>query len=73
MINRNPIVAWLPCQKLAVGQQCSSSGMLGNTNATRRGVSCTLAPLVVVRRRLDGKRGSLKFTHEPWYYFDFEE
>ena len=29
------------------------------------------APLVVVRRRSDGAKGSLKFQHNPRFYFDF--
>jgi hypothetical protein len=29
------------------------------------------APLVVVRRRSDGVRGSLFFQHSPRYYFSF--
>jgi hypothetical protein len=31
-----------------------------------------LAPFVIVRRRSDGKKGSLMFTHRPRYYFGFE-
>ena len=31
-----------------------------------------LAPLVVVRRRADGVRGSLEFQHSPRFYFRFE-
>ena len=31
-----------------------------------------LAPLVVVRRRLDGVKGSLEFRHSPRFYFRFE-
>lgn len=31
-----------------------------------------LAPLVVVRRRSDGVRGTLMFTHRPRFYFGFE-
>ena len=30
------------------------------------------APLVVVRRRADGVRGSLFFQHTPRFYFDFQ-
>ena len=30
------------------------------------------APLVVVRRRRDGVRGSLFFQHTPRFYFDFQ-
>jgi hypothetical protein len=29
--------------------------------------------LCVVRRRSDGQRGSLDFTHMPRFYFDFQE
>ena len=29
------------------------------------------APLVVVRRRADGKLGSLEFRHNPRFYFNF--
>lgn len=31
-----------------------------------------LAPLVVVRRRTDGVKGSLEFQHSPRYYFNFQ-
>lgn len=31
------------------------------------------APLVVVRRKADGKIGSLLFAHSPRYYFGFQE
>ncbi len=31
------------------------------------------APLVVVRRKLDGKKGSLEFQPSPRFYFNFEE
>lgn len=30
-----------------------------------------MAPFVVVRRRSDGKKGSLEFQHEPRFYFGF--
>ena len=30
------------------------------------------APFCVVRRRSDGKRGSLMFQHHPRYYFAFQ-
>lgn len=29
------------------------------------------APLVVVRRKADGSRGSLEFQHEPRFYFNY--
>jgi hypothetical protein len=31
------------------------------------------APFVVVRRRADGKKGSLQFTHSPRVYFGWAE
>jgi hypothetical protein len=30
------------------------------------------APLVVVRRKMDGVRGSLEFQHHPRFYFNFQ-
>jgi hypothetical protein len=30
------------------------------------------APFVVVRRRADGVKGSLMFTHQPRFYFGWE-
>lgn len=32
-----------------------------------------MAPFVVVKRRSDGVRGSLMFTHSPRWYFGWEE
>lgn len=31
------------------------------------------APFVVVKRKTDGQRGTLMFTHSPRVYFDFME
>ena len=31
------------------------------------------APLVVVRRKSDGQKGSLMFQHNPRFYFGWEE
>lgn len=31
------------------------------------------APFVVVRRRADGARGTLEFSHRPRFYFAFRE
>jgi hypothetical protein len=31
-----------------------------------------MAPFVVARRRSDGVRGSMAFTHMPRFYFDFK-
>jgi hypothetical protein len=30
-----------------------------------------LAPFVVVRRKADGVKGSMEFTHNPRFYFNF--
>jgi hypothetical protein len=30
-----------------------------------------MAPFVVVRRRSDGRKGSLEFQHAPRFYFNF--
>ena len=29
------------------------------------------APFVVVKRKSDGKKGSMEFTHSPRFYFNF--
>jgi hypothetical protein len=31
-----------------------------------------LAPMIVVRRLVDGVKGSLTFQHNPRFYFDFQ-
>lgn len=31
-----------------------------------------MAPLIVVRRRSDGVKGSLEFQHSPRFYFSFQ-
>lgn len=31
-----------------------------------------MAPLVVVRRHSDGRKGSLEFQHGPRFYFNFQ-
>ena len=32
-----------------------------------------MAPLVCVRRKSDGETGTMKFQHNPRFYFDFTE
>ena len=32
-----------------------------------------LAPYVVVKRRSDGKKGSVEFQHSPRWYFNWQE
>lgn len=31
-----------------------------------------MAPIIVVRRRRDGVKGSLEFQHSPRFYFNFQ-
>ena len=31
-----------------------------------------MAPLIAVRRRSDGSKGSLEFQHSPRFYFNFQ-
>ena len=32
-----------------------------------------MAPLIVVRRRSDGAKGSLEFQHSPRFYFNWQQ
>ena len=32
-----------------------------------------MAPLIVVRRRADGVKGSLEFQHSPRFYFNWQQ
>ena len=32
-----------------------------------------MAPFIVVKRKSDGKKGSLMFQHDPRFYFRFQE
>ena len=50
-------------------------GEVWNTSELQRDfeVQGFSAPFVVVKRRSDGKRGSLEFQHSPRYYHSFAE
>jgi hypothetical protein len=50
-------------------------GTVWNTNELYRDfeVKSFLAPFVLVKRKTDGKKGSLMFQHYPRYYFSFQE
>ena len=52
----------------------SQHGPVWDTNELRRDFDVLgfLAPLVVVRRKSDGVRGSLEFQHHPRFYFNFQ-
>lgn len=45
-----------------------------DTDALRRDfdVLSFLAPFVSVRRKADGVKGTMEFTHSPRWYFNFE-
>lgn len=49
------------------------TGETWDTEALQRDfvVEGFLAPYVVVRRKSDGVKGTLEFTHNPRVYFDF--
>ncbi len=49
-------------------------GQVWNTDELRRDLEVLgfMAPLVVVRRRSDGAKGSLEFQHQPRLYFSFQ-
>jgi hypothetical protein len=51
----------------------AQQGRVWNTEELSRDfeVVCFMAPLVVVRRKSDGKKGSLEFQHSPRFYFAF--
>jgi len=44
-----------------------------NTDGIRENYSVEsfLAPYCIVTRKSDGKRGTLEFTHQPRFYFNF--
>lgn len=51
------------------------TGPTWDTDALRRDFEVLgfAAPFVVVRRRADGVKGSLEFTHNPRVYFGWRE
>jgi len=50
-------------------------GQVWNTEelSTDFDVQGCMAPFVMVRRKSDGKKGTLTFQHNPRFYFDFTE
>jgi hypothetical protein len=52
--------------------QASFSREFGTFHLPKFEVLGFMAPLVVVRRRSDGARGSLYFQHDPRFYYGFE-
>ena len=49
-------------------------GQIWDTDELRRDFDVTgfMAPYIVVRRKADGRKGSLLFQHNPRYYFSFQ-
>jgi hypothetical protein len=49
-------------------------GQVWDTNQLREEFEVIgfLAPVIVVRRKSDGQKGSLFFQHNPRFYFDFQ-
>jgi len=49
-------------------------GQVWDTDELRRDFEVIgfAAPLVVVRRRSDGQKGSLEFQHQPRFYFGWQ-
>ncbi len=66
---REMIAAGQPAADLAAEQ-----GQTWDTAALQRDFEVLgfAAPFCVVRRRSDGKRGSLEFTHSPRVYFGWK-
>jgi hypothetical protein len=60
-----------PGSREALEAKC---GQVWDTSELRREFEVLgfAAPLVVVRRRSDGVRGSLEFQHDPRLYFNFQ-
>lgn len=50
-------------------------GRVWDTEELRRDFEVTgfMAPFVIVRRRSDGRKGSLEFQHHPRFYYGFTE
>jgi hypothetical protein len=69
---RREMVAEMPAELLARTQ---AGEPVWDTDQMRAEFEVTgfMAPLVVVRRRSDGKVGSLQFTHNPRFYFGWQE
>jgi hypothetical protein len=49
-------------------------GQVWDTNQLREEFEVIgfMAPVIVVRRKSDGQKGSLFFQHNPRFYFDFQ-
>jgi hypothetical protein len=66
---RDMLATGQPQRDLAVAQQRWDTDQLREEFE----VIGFMAPFVVVRRKADGKKGSMEFTHNPRFYFNFVE
>jgi len=66
-IRREMIATEQPAKDLAQADQRWDTAQL----AAEFEVIGFMAPFVVVRRKSDGAKGSLEFTHNPRFYFNF--
>ena len=50
-------------------------GQVWNTEEVQKDFEVTgfLSPMCFATRRADGVKGALRFTHNPRFYFDFQE
>lgn len=66
--------ALLPTMPAAAEKAEADGAETWDTEGLRRDFEVLgfMAPFVVVRRRSDGVRGSLAFSHNPRVYFDFK-
>jgi hypothetical protein len=73
VIRKNMIAAGEPAQDLAAEQ--ATEGPTWDTQAMQAEFEPLgfAAPFIVVRRRSDGVKGSLEFTHSPRVYFNWQE
>ena len=68
-VRREMLATGQPHADLAVAEE------RWDTDALRRDFDVVgfMAPFVVVRRKSDGAKGSMEFTHNPRWYFNFVE
>jgi hypothetical protein len=71
-IRRQMIEQGMPEEDLAA--VFASGGDVWSTEALKNDFEVLgfMAPLVIVKRRSDGVKGSLEFTHRPRWYFNWK-
>lgn len=71
-IRRNMIATGTPAADLADTVAAEAPTWTTETVSQEFEITGFMAPFVVVRRRSDGQKGTLEFTHSPRVYFDFQ-